>query len=125
MNNLLQIVATVVSASLLLLVLELVRRRKLTEEHSFIWIACALALLGLSIWRESIDAVARWLGIYYGPAILLLVVIFFGFVGALYVSVALSRQRSQIERLIEDVGILEARLRDRARDDATGGPARP
>lgn len=112
MSSLLQVVAIVVSTALLLLVLELVRRRRLTEEHSFIWIACALALLGLSIWRGLIDTVAVWLGIAYGPAVLLLVVILFGFVGALYVSVVLSRQRDQIEKLIEDVAVLEAKLRE-------------
>jgi len=122
MTSLLQVVAIVVSTALLLLVLELVRRRKLTEEHSFIWIACALALLGLSIWRGLIDTVAVWLGIAYGPAVLLLVVILFGFVGALYVSVVLSHQRDQIEKLIEDVAILEATLRESAkeRDEKAG-----
>jgi hypothetical protein len=112
MTSLLQVVAIVVATLLLLLVLELVRRRRLTEEHSFIWIACALALLALSIRRGLIDTVAVWLGIAYGPAVLLLVVILFGFVGALYVSVVLSRQRDQIERLIEDVAVLEAKLRE-------------
>lgn len=115
MTSLLQVVAIVVSTALLLLVLELVRRRKLTEEHSFIWIACALALLALSIWRGLIDTVAVWLGIAYGPAVLLLVVILFGFVGALYVSVVLSHHRDRIEKLIEDVAILDAKLREIAK----------
>ena len=53
-----------------------------------------------------------WLGIAYGPAVLLLVVILFGFVGALYVSVVLSQHRDRIEQLVEDVAILEARLRE-------------
>ena len=53
-----QIVALSVSALLLLTVLELVRRRKLTEEYSFLWIACALALLGLSAKRRVLDVVA-------------------------------------------------------------------
>jgi hypothetical protein len=109
-----QVLAMAVSTALLLVVLELVRRRRLTEEYSFIWIACALALLGLSIWRDVLHAIARWLGVFYPPAVLLLVLIVFVFVGLLYFSVTMSRQREQIERLIEDVAILEARLRDSA-----------
>jgi hypothetical protein len=119
MTSLLQVVAIVVSVVLLVIVLELVRRRKLTEEHSFIWIACALALLALSIWRGLIDTVAVWLGIAYGPAVLLLVVILFGFVGALYVSVVLSQHRDRIEQLVEDVAILEAKLREMEKRDGT------
>jgi hypothetical protein len=115
MSSPVQLLAVVVSTALLLVVLELVRRRHLTEEYAFIWIAGALALLGLSIRRDVLDAAARWLGVYYPPAVLLLVLILFVFVGLLSFSVAISRQRAQIERLLEDVAILEARLRDRER----------
>ncbi len=122
MTSMIQVVAIAVSSALLLVVLELVRRRRLTEEYSFIWIACALALLGLSIWRDVLHAIAGWLGVFYPPAVLLLVLIVFVFVGLLYFSVTMSRQREQIERLIEDVAILEARLRDSAGGNAPGGP---
>jgi len=55
---------------------------------------------------------AAWLGIHYPPAALLLGLVFIVFVGLLVFSVVASRQRTQIERLIEDVAILEARIRD-------------
>jgi len=109
-----QIVAVIISAALLLLVLELVRRRRLTEEYSFIWIVFALGLLVLSLWRESLHAVARWLDIYYPPALLLAALVFFVFVASLYFSVVVSRQREQLERLVEDIAILEAQQRDHA-----------
>jgi hypothetical protein len=107
-----QIAAIVVSAALLVIVLELVRRRVLTEEYSFLWIVFSLSLLGLSIWRNILHAVARWLGIFYPPALLLLLLILFVFVASLYFSVVISRQRAQIERLIEDQAILAAELRE-------------
>jgi hypothetical protein len=109
MSNAVQILAIVVSSLLLALVLELVRRRKLTEEHSFIWILCSLALLVLSIWRELMHTVAAWLGIFYPPMVLLLVLIFFVFVALLYFSVVISTQRSQIEQLMVEVAVLSAR----------------
>jgi hypothetical protein len=109
-----QLIAIVGSAGLLLLVLELVRRRRLTEEYSLIWIALAVALLVLSAWRESLDVLARWIGIYYPPALLILVLIFFVFGASLYFSLVISRQRIQIERLIEEVAILAALQRDEA-----------
>jgi hypothetical protein len=117
-TNTVQIVAILVSATFLVVVLDLVRRRKLTEEYSFIWIFCSLGLLGLSIWRDSLHAAARWLGVFYPPALLVLVLFFFVFVASLYFSVVISRQREQIERLVEDMAILSAELR-RGRQ---GGP---
>ncbi len=122
MTDLVQVVAIAVSSLLLLLVIDLVRRRLLTEEYSFIWIVCAGALLILSVWREILHTLARWLEVRYPPAVLLLVLIFFVFVASLYFSVVISRQRTQIERLVEELAILAAQQRelDRARDDATG-----
>lgn len=111
MTNTVQIGAVIVSCLLLVLVIELVRRRALTEEYSFIWIVCAAALLWLSIWRGVLDTAAQWLGIFYPPAVLLLVLIFFVFLASLYFSVVISRQREQIEQLIEDLAILDANQR--------------
>ena len=112
MSNLVQVIAILVTGLLLLVVIDLVRRRKLTEEYSFIWIVCATALLVLSIWREILHTVARWLGVAYPPAVLLLVLFGFVFVACLYFSVVISRQREQIERLVEEMAILAARQRD-------------
>ena len=112
MTDRIQIVALTISALLLLIVLELVRRRKLTEEYSFFWILSALALLILSARREILHAVARWLGVSYSPIILVMVLIVMVFVASLCFSVIVSRQRQQIERLIEETAILSAELRD-------------
>jgi hypothetical protein len=120
MNHTVQIVAVVVSLGFLLAVLELVRRRRLTEEYSFLWIGFALLLLVLSLWREILHAVARWLGVYYPPAVLLLALLLFVFVASLYFSVVISRQRRQIERLVEDMAILAAEVRE-AREEKDAG----
>ena len=101
-----------VSVILLLLVLELVRRRRLTEEYSFLWVVCAMAVLGLSLRRNWLDRSAIWLGVHYPPSLLLLILLVVVFVGSLSVSVVLSRHRRQIERLIEDTAILSAELRE-------------
>ena len=107
-----QIVALTVSVVLLLVVLELVRRRKLTEEYSFLWILSSLALLALSVRREILHAAARWLGVHYPPILLVMLLILMVFVASLCFSVIVSRQRQQIERLIEETAILSAELRE-------------
>jgi hypothetical protein len=123
--SLLQIGAVIVSGALLLLVVDLVRRRKLTEEYSFIWILCAVALLVMSLWRDILHVTARWLGVYYPPAVLLLVLIFFVFVASLYFSVVISGQRRQIERLVEEVALLDQRLRETEKGTDTNEQMHP
>jgi hypothetical membrane protein len=93
-----QTVALAGSAALLILVLELVRRRKLTEEYSFLWIVAALGLLAVAIYGEMLELV-----------VFLMVVVF---IASLCFSVIVSRQRRQIERLIEETAILAAEMRD-------------
>ena len=112
MTDLLQIVAVATSAALLVLVLELVRRRKLTDEHSLIWCLGAAALLVFSLWRDALHLVAAALGIRYPPALLILGLVFFVFVVSLYFSVVISRQRQQIERMVEDLALLDHDLRE-------------
>ena len=111
MTNVVQIVAIAVSASLLVTVIDLVHRRRLREEYAFVWLIGALGLLGLAVWRNSLDLVARWLGVYYPPAVLLLAVILAVFIVSLYFSVVISKQRQQIERLVEELALLEADVR--------------
>lgn len=114
-----------VSLALLVIVLELVRRRRLTEEYSFVWLLSSLALFGLSFSRPLLDAAARWLGVYYPPALLLLALLTLVFIALLYFTVVASRQRNQIERLVEEVSILAAEVRDLQRrvDERQGPPA--
>ena len=45
MTDVTQIVSVAISATLMFVVLELVRRRKLSDEYSLIWLVCAAALL--------------------------------------------------------------------------------
>lgn len=123
MTDRIQIVALSVSITLLLVVLELVRRRKLTEEYSFLWILSSAGLLALSVKRDTLHVAARWLGVYYPPALLLLLLIFIVFVASLCFSVIVSRQRKQIEQLLEETAILSAEVK--ALQGPGAGPQRP
>ena len=119
-----QLVAIVVSIGLVIVVLELVRRRKLVEEYSILWILGALALLALSVWRDLLHAAAHRLGVAYPPSLLLLVLSAVVFVGLLSFSVILSRQRRQIERLTEEAAVLGAEIRE-LRPPVAGVPDEP
>jgi predicted tellurium resistance membrane protein TerC len=107
-----QVLAIVASIVLLLVVLELVRRRRLVEEYSLLWVLAALALIGVSLRRDLLDSTARWLNVHYPPAVLVLLLIFIVFVASLCFSVILSRQQQQIEKLIDETAILSAEIRE-------------
>ena len=122
MTDRVQILAIAASVVLLLVVLELVRRRRLVEEYSLLWVVAALALIGVSLRRDILDSTARWLNVHYPPAVLVLLLIFIVFVASLCFSVILSRQQQQIERLIDETAILSAEIRElrKARAEQSG-----
>jgi hypothetical protein len=97
---------------LLLIVFELVRRRRLLEPYAVLWILAAVALIVVSLRRDAIDRMAGWLGVYYPPAALLLGLTLVVFVIGLWFSVIVSRQQRQVERLIEEAAVLAAELRE-------------
>jgi hypothetical protein len=111
MTDVIQLISIAVSAALLVTVIELVRRALLTEEYSFIWIACAVALLILSLWRNLLDLAASALDVHYPPALLLLALTFFVVIVSLYFSVVVSRHRKQIDLLVQELALLDADLR--------------
>jgi hypothetical protein len=116
MTDRVQIVAFAGSVLLLLLVLELVRRRRLAEEYSALWIVSALLLIVISLRRDVLDFAARWLGVYYPPAVLVLMLVAIISMASLTFSVILSRQQRQIDRLIEENAIMAAELRELRRE---------
>lgn len=106
------LVAIAISVLLLVAVIELVRRRRLVEEYSIIWILGALVLLAASVWRGFLDTAAQFLGIYYPPSLVLMGLVLLFFVALLALSVVLSRQQRQIESLTEETAVLGAEIRD-------------
>ena len=56
MTDRVQVIALAGSVLLLLLVFELVRRRRLAEEYSAIWIVSSLVLIGISLRRDVLTS---------------------------------------------------------------------
>jgi hypothetical protein len=106
-----EIVMILGSVGLLFVVLELVRRRRLKEEYSLLWLLTAVVLLALSLWRSSLDLIAKLMGIFYPPTALF--VIGFGFVLLLllYFSTIISQLSGENNSLTQRIAILDWRVR--------------
>jgi len=130
MDSKVQVLAIVGAAGLLLVVLELVRRRRLLERYALVWLFCCVVLLVLSIWRGGLASLAHAMGIASGPNALFFIAFVFVLVLLLHFSAAVSRLADQSKVLAQRLALLEERLRHHeqppvARDDAdgvSGGP---
>ena len=107
----LRLVAVVGAIGLLLIVLDLVRRRRLLERYALVWVAVTVALFVLTVWGQVLDGISSLIGIAYPPTALF--VIAFGFVIflLLHFSVAVSKLSDQSRVLAQQLSLLEERMR--------------
>src|SRR5688572_18296167 len=102
-----QVIAVGGSLALLLIVLELVRRRRLFERYALLWLLSALVLLVLSAWGGLLDTVADTLGVDYPPSALFLFAFGFILMLLLHFSVVISRLSDQTKVLAQRVALAE------------------
>jgi len=107
-----QIVAILASGLLLLLVLELVRRRRFLERYAILWLLSAIVMLGLAIWKGLLSTLANAIGIIYPPNALFVIAFGFVLVLLLHFSLAVSRLSDQTKVLAQRLALLEKRMRD-------------
>jgi hypothetical protein len=110
MDTKLQVLSILSAAVLLLVLLELVRRRRLLERYALLWLFSALVLLALSIWRGLLEDVASLLGVAYPPNALFLIAFGFVLVLLLHFSLAVSRLSDQAKVLAQRLALLEERV---------------
>jgi hypothetical protein len=107
-----QLLAILASGFLLLVVLELVRRKAFLERYALLWLLSALVLLGLSVWQGFLEDLASAIGIAYPPNALFLVAFGFVLVLLLHFSLAVSRLTDQSKVLAQRLALLEQRQRE-------------
>lgn len=108
-----QVVTIVVSLALAGLVLWLVRRRKLREEHTPIWLAVALVLVAISIRVDLLYALARAIGAWTASSTIFFVGEVFLAAICLNYAVRLSQTSVQIKNLTQEIALLKARIEER------------
>jgi hypothetical protein len=112
MDPRLQIVAIAGAVGLLLVVLELVRRRALMERYALLWLFCSVLVLLLAIWQDALNTVAQAMGIAAAPNALFFVAVGFIMLLLLHFSAAMSRLTDQSKVLAQRQALLEQRLRE-------------
>ena len=104
------ILGTGASIAALLFVLELVRRRRLREEYSLLWLATAVVMLVLSLWRDLLHGLSALVGIAYPPNFLFLVALLFVLLILLYFSTIITRLTQENKEIAQQVALLRHEL---------------
>ncbi len=105
------VVAAFASLILLLVVFELIRRRRLRERYALLWVLAGGVLLGLSLWRSGVDTIAALVGVHYAPSALFALASLFVVVLLLHFSTVISRLSDENAILAQRLALLEAEVR--------------
>jgi len=121
----LRIVAIVGSVALLLFIIELVRRRRLKEEYSVLWVTTAVLLCLLAAWGGLLGSLTHAIGAVSQASTLY----FFGLTLALLLLLHFSVRVSDLERRVvsmtQEIALLGARSRNGSESDGLHAAAAP
>jgi hypothetical protein len=118
-----RVAAVVVTALMLGVVLELVRRRRLAERYALLWMLVSVALLVLAIWNQLLASAADLLHIEVPANFLFIAAFGVAFVLLLHFSVATSRLSEETRVLAQEVARLDEELRAARAAEANGDGA--
>lgn len=98
-------------------IFRLIVKGRLREEYSILWIVCTIVLLIFSFWRNGLDIIAKFLGVYYAPALIFLAAIFAIIIFLVHLSVVNSKQQKQIKDLAQELAILKNLFNQQKKDE--------
>jgi hypothetical protein len=104
-----------VSVALAAVVLRYVRKWRLREEYSLLWLLLSAAMLLLASFEGIMEWTAERLDVAYPPAVMFFVAIAFVVVMLFHYSLEISRLSDQSRRLAQELSLLRSRLETEGR----------
>jgi len=105
-----KIVTFVICIAMLLLVVDLVRRRKLREEYSQLWFATWFGILVLMVWFDLLKWISHFIGAVSNVSTLFLFAFMFLILISLHFSVVISKLTNRIKGSSQQYAILRNEL---------------
>jgi hypothetical protein len=110
--DILNILAIIGSGSIFLGVIELVRRGKLKEKYSILWLLASLVLFIFSTSRDILVYASALVGIHYPPSFLFLLAFVFLLLITLHFSIVISGLSEKSKKLAQEIALLRQEMRD-------------
>ena len=100
----------ILSIGLIIVIFELVRRRKLREEYSWLWMLTGAVVFVLAIWRSLLLYITHLIGAALPTSTIFFFGVFFLVLINLYFSVKLSTLTDQLNKITQELALLRDRV---------------
>ena len=104
--DILKMAAITGNVALMIFVVELIRRGRLKERYSLLWLLAGAVLILFSLSRGLLEYVSHLFGIFYPPSFLFLIAFFFLLLITLHFSVVISGLSEKNKVLAQEVAML-------------------
>lgn len=105
-----QFFAIIGSLLLLVFIFELIRRKKIKEQFSLLWLFVTSFFIIISVWRDGLEEMSRFMGIAYAPAAFLLILVMGIFIILIQFSIIISKLSENQKNLIQEIGLLKNKI---------------
>lgn len=102
--------AIIFSVIFIIFIINLVRRNKLDEKYSILWLIFSVILLILSIAPVIIIKLANKFNVYYPPALLFLLAIMVMGAYIVHITIVITKQNKSIVNLTQKIALLEKKV---------------
>jgi hypothetical protein len=105
-----QFFAVITSGLVFGFILELVRRRRLREEYSWLWLLTGGLMVVLVVWQRLLLVITALIGAVSPITTLLLFSLLFLLAIVIHYSVIISRLTTQVKNLVQELALLSSEL---------------
>jgi hypothetical protein len=105
-----KIFAVIASFLIMAIVIELVRRRKLREEYSWLWLLTGAVIVALVIWYDLLVAITQLIGAIAPTTTLFIFGLLFLMLISLHYSVQISRMSQQVKEMGQQIALLKGEV---------------
>lgn len=107
-----QYVAILFCLILLVFLVRLILKRKLREEYIVVWLFALIGFLFIALFRNEMDVLAKWLGVFYSPSLLFMVFMAAVLMYSLHLSIVSSKMHWNIKHLTARLAIMQQELEE-------------
>jgi len=105
-----KIFAIIASLLIVLLVVELVRRRKLREEYSWLWMLTGGIIILLVVWYDLLVSITHLIGAIVPTTTLFIFSLLFLMLINLHYSIQISKLSHQVKEMAQQLALLKGRV---------------
>jgi hypothetical protein len=99
------------------IIIELVRRNRLSEKYSLLWLLFSLVMIFFASSPRIIENIASFLDVKYAPSLLFLIGLIFLLLYNLSMTLVISKQGDRVIKMAQEISILKEQIQKESKGE--------